>query len=106
MVCGSTREWICYILDTVHILLQTALLCRHFKYLNMDILLKESQHTDICVSRCQTDHTGQYAGYSGQTQLLIMWIGLWSSQIGFIIILLCELQSISQLTVIIILIIK
>ena len=44
--------------------------------------------------------TGQIAGYSGQTSLLITGIGLWSGRIGFIIVFLYELVRVSQLIVI------
>ena len=50
--------------------------------------------------------TGQIAGYSRQTYLLIILIGLCLDQVGFIIVLLYTLLIVSQLNVIIILIVK
>ena len=47
--------------------------------------------------------TGEIAGYSGQTWLLMTWIGLWSGQIGFINIIYIVQTNIVQ-TVIILLI--
>ena len=50
IVCGSTREWIYYISDMVHILEQTASLCRYSEHFNVDILsywmLNGSQDTE------------------------------------------------------------
>ena len=84
IVCRSTREWICCILDTVHILDLTVYLCKLSEYLYADILwlsaLKGSQDTDNLFKWNQkgsqdillTDTkkiTGQIAGQSGQTRL-------------------------------------
>ena len=86
-MCDSTREWIYYILDIVHILEHTVQLCKLSEYLYTNILRdrisKGSQDKDILcyeiLNRSQDTHffvlvgvgritgqiTGQIAGYSG-----------------------------------------
>ena len=85
IVCGSTREWIYYIWDIVHILEQTVQLCKLSEYLYTDILcdwtskgsqdkdsscyriLNGSQDIDIRVLVDTKQITRQIAVYSEQT---------------------------------------
>ena len=89
----STREWIYYILDIVHILKWTIHLCRLFEYFYTDIwcdwisksskdilcyrILNGSQDMDICVSGHQTDHRTDH-----RTDYWIQWTNLTVSYRG------------------------